>query len=250
MTLLWAGLAAFELISEVTRGEYGSATYPTAGIIFRTLGQPLQMLMTILVIYTSAEIVWRERALRFSGILHATPVSNATFVAAKCGALVAMVLLMTAVAVLTGAAVQIGRGWTVDLGALLAFVWFSAMPLILLAIAAVIIQTLSPHKYLGMLLVLLFAVISQRGEVIGLNNPLFRFADAPRVEYSDMNGFGRTVPFQFFMLYWSALAGLGLLLAVARWRGTRARVNRLCRDWYVHLRQHEQNGHARVARRV
>src|SRR5688572_28764940 len=41
-----------------------------------------------------------------------------------------------------------------------------------------------------------------------------------------MNGFGRTVPFQFFLVYWSALAGLGLLLAIARWRGTRATVNR------------------------
>ncbi len=226
MTLLWAGLAAFELISEVTRGEYGSATYPTPGILFRTLAQPLSMLVTILIVYTSAEIVWRERALRMAGILNASPVSNGVFVAAKCTALAVMVLLMTAVAVITGAILQLGRGWPIEPGALLAFVYFSAMPLILLAIAAVVIQTLSPHKYLGMLLVLLFAVVSQRGEVLGLNNPLWRFANAPGVEYSDMNGFGRTAPFHWFMLYWAAFAGLGLLLAIARWRGTQVRVHR------------------------
>ena len=218
MTLLWVALAVFELISEISGGEYGSATYPAAGVVFSVIDLPLSLLTTILLIYTSAEMVWRERTLRVSEILHATPAANAVFVASKCTALAALVGVMTATGYLAGALLQLSKGWPVAPGLLLSFAWFSAAPLVLFAVAAVVVQTLSPHKYLGMLLVLLLAMLIHRGEIAGLEHPLLRFANAPAVGWSDLNGFGRAAGFQWLMLYWAAAAGLCLLLAIALWR--------------------------------
>jgi ABC-2 type transport system permease protein len=218
MTLLWAALAAFELINDVNGGEYGSASYPAPGMLFDTIQPPLTMLAMILLIYTSAEIVWRERSLRVTGILNATPVSNAVFVASKCTALAALIAALTATGLFAAALLQLAKGWTPDAGLLLSFAWFLAAPLVLFAITAVAIQTLSPHKYLGMLLVLLLGVVGMRGEFLGIDSRLLQFGWTPRLVYSDMNGFGGTAPFQWFLVYWAAFAGLFLLLATARWR--------------------------------
>jgi len=218
ITLLWAGLAAFELISDVNSGEYGSASYPAAGILFATINTPLSLLTTILLIYTSAEMVWRERTLRVSEILHATPASNAVFVLSKSTALTVLVGALTGTALLAAALLQLAKGWTPDFGAMLSFAWFAMVPLVLFAVAAIVIQTLSPHKYFGMLLVLLLAVVTHQGQGLGLAHPLWRFASSPGLGYSELTGFGRTGGFHWLMLYWAALAGFFLMLAIALWR--------------------------------
>ncbi|HYC58869.1 MAG TPA: M1 family aminopeptidase [Thermoanaerobaculia bacterium] len=224
MMLLWAGLAAFELINDVTGGEYGSASYPAAGMLFATLQRPLTLLATILLVYTSAEIVWRERSLKFSGILHATPASNFVFVASKCTALAALVGVVTATGLATAAVIQLTRGWPVNFGLILAFAWFIAIPLVLFACMAVVIQTLSAHKYLGMLIVLLAAIVGLLGTFLGSVHPLLRFGWVPDVVYSDMNGFGRTAGFHWLIVYWGAFTALLLIVATVSWRGGRRRI--------------------------
>jgi hypothetical protein len=218
MMLLWAGLAGFELMNDITGGEYGSASYPASGMLFGTLYRPLTLLATILLIYASAEIVWRERTLRLSGILHATPASNIVFIASKCTALAALVGVITATGLLTATGIQLARGWPVEPALMLAFAYFMAAPLLLFAFVAVTIQTLSPHKYLGMLIVLLVGVIGQLGPVMGWAHPLLRLGWVPGVLYSDMNGFGRAARFHWFIVYWAALCASFLLLATALWR--------------------------------
>jgi ABC-2 type transport system permease protein len=218
MVLLWAGLAAFELNADITGGEYGAASYPASGMLFGTLYRPLTLFATILLIYASAEIVWRERTLRLSGILNAMPVSNVVFVASKCTALAALIVVITATGLLTATGIQFARGWPVDPSLMLAYAYFIAAPLLLFAFVAVAIQALSPHKYLGMMIVLLVAVIGQLGPAMNWAHPLLRLGWVPGVMHSDMNGFGRPTQFHAFIAHWSALAGLFLLLATALWR--------------------------------
>ena len=218
MVLLWAGLAGFELHNDITGGEYGAASYPASGMLFGTLYRPLTLFATILLIYASAEIVWRERTLRLSGILNATPVSNVVFVASKCTALAVLIAIITGTGLLTASGIQLARGWPVDPALMLAFAYFIAAPLLLFAFVSVAIQTLSPHKYLGMMIVLLVAVIGQFGPVMNWAHPLLRLGWVPGVMHSDMNGFGRATQFHAFVVYWSALVGLFLLLATALWR--------------------------------
>src|SRR6185295_4293776 len=72
-----------------------------------------------------------------------------------------------------------------------------------------------------MVFVLLFLVLSRRGETIGLAHPLWRFASGPPLRYSAMNGFGANgTAFHWFMLHWTLVAALLLLAAAAVWRRT------------------------------
>ena len=227
LALLWAALGTSELVGDVTSNEYGSALYPAMGVIYRSIGVPLSLMGAILLVYYSAEIVWRERTLRMSQLLHASPSTNAVFVLSKMTALATMIAVLTLIGALAGMAMQLARGYPVDATAYLGLAWYAAAPLLLFAAVAVVVQTLSPHKYVGMLLVLLVLILFMRGDDLGLDHPLLRFPSSASIHHSDFYGFGGARAFNTSILYWSAIAALLLLVAVAKWRpGARERIGR------------------------
>ncbi|HET7433958.1 MAG TPA: M1 family aminopeptidase [Thermoanaerobaculia bacterium] len=217
MALLWAAFAAFEVLADVTGGEYGSQAYPTALLIFDALRQPLTLLALILIIYTSTEMVWRERAFRVSLILNATPSSNAVFIGAKCTALAALVATLTGIGFAAGALIQLARGWPVE-PALVTLAWISALPLILFALLAIAIQIVSPQKYAGMLFVVTLALIAVAGQPLGLEHPLLRFSSSSAVRYSGMSGFDGLDGFHGYMVFWSAITALAIVVTASGWR--------------------------------
>jgi ABC-type transport system involved in multi-copper enzyme maturation permease subunit len=220
LTLLWTALAFAEIVADVAGGEYGAAFYPSAGFILGTLRQPFSLVASIIIIYYGAEIVWRERAAGIAEMLNATPAANAVFVFSKWIALSVMTIVLMGGGVIAGLLVQVTRHYyQFEPAVVLAFAWFMAAPIIVFAMAAVVIQTLIPNKYAGMLIVLIVAVMLQGGSLTGLEHPLLRFGATPPVQYSAMNGFGHfTAPFNWFIAFWASVGALLLLTAAASWR--------------------------------
>ncbi|MEA2336340.1 MAG: type transport system permease protein, partial [Thermoanaerobaculia bacterium] len=219
LTILWAGLAAMEIISDVAGGEYGAAFYPATSLILGTLRQPLGLVATVIIIYYSAELIWRERSVGMAEILNATPSSNAVFVVSKWLALTAQILVLIVTGLAVGVIVQLARGFHTDPALLLAFAAILGIPLLLFAMLAVLIQTLSPTKYFGLFAVLVAGVLIQAGSALGIEHPLLTFAGAPPLQFSEMNGFGASAtPFVWFMTLWTAIGLLFLLAASALWR--------------------------------
>jgi ABC-type transport system involved in multi-copper enzyme maturation permease subunit len=220
LTLLWAGLAAMEILADVAGGEYGAAFYPTTSLILGTLRQPLGLVATVIIIYYSAELVWRERSVGMAEIINATPAANAVFVLSKWLALSAMIGVLIVTGLGVGVIIQLTRGFHAFHPALLlTFAAILAIPLMTLAMAAVLIQTLSPSKYFGLFAVLVAGVVIQAGGALGIEHPLLIFAGAPPLQYSEMNGFGPSMtPFLWFMALWTTIGLLFLLVASALWR--------------------------------
>ena len=79
LTILWAALAAMEILSDVAGGEYGAAFYPTTSLILGTLRQPLGLVATVIIIYYSAELIWRERSVGMAEIINTTPATERGF---------------------------------------------------------------------------------------------------------------------------------------------------------------------------
>lgn len=236
LVLLWTALALSEIVSAVRSGEYGSALVPTTALVVGAIAEPLSLVGIAVVIFFSGEVFWRERQARFAAILEATPVSSLASVAAKWTALAALVLLLVVSSVAAGLGVQIAAGyWPEDAWLYGALLVFAGVPLVLLVSAAAIVHALSPNKYLGLVLVLAVALLVERGPVIGLQHNLLRFATAPPVEYSAMNGFDDQIrAFGWFMLLWCLVGGLFLACAAALWRtsalGTAERLRRAARS--------------------
>jgi ABC-type transport system involved in multi-copper enzyme maturation permease subunit len=220
LTLLWAGLAAMQILADVAGGEYGAAFYPTTSLVLGTLRQPFGLVATVIIIYYSAELMWRERSVGIAEIINATPAANAVFVLSKWLALSAMIGVLIATGIGVGIIIQLTRGFHAFHPALLvAFAAILGIPLMLFAMAAVLIQTLSPSKYFGLFAVLVAGVLLHAGSALGIEHPLLTFAGAPPLQYTEMNGFGASItPFIWFMSLWTVIGLLFLFVASALWR--------------------------------
>ena len=208
LLLAWTILAITEIVSTLSGAEYGSRLYATSTLATGALQIPMSVIGALLVVYFGAEVFWREQRVRFASILETTPVHGARVVLAKCAALAALVLAFVGAGVLAALGVQLANGWThVEPLVYLSVFWFVGYPLVLYACASSLIHAVSPNKHVGMVLTLVFVVVSRIGSMVGLHNRLWRFASGPGVAHSEMNGFdANLVTFNWFMLHWTLVA--------------------------------------------
>ncbi len=216
---LW-GVVAWANLSASDAAEYGSRLYPTTGILLGIARAPLAELATIVLVYFGAELAWRERSAHFSEILDASPTASRVFYLSRLAALALVVAVMTAATSAVAVAFQLARGYAhPEPGLHLAFFASAALPLVLFAVAALLAQTLSPNRYVGMVAALLLALVAQRGDALGLEHHLARYAAGPRAPHSDMAPGGQVeASLRAFLLYWTALAALLALATGAAWR--------------------------------
>nr|QLH55558.1 hypothetical protein [Myxococcus virescens] len=217
---LWVFVIGMEVAASATQAEYGTRLLPTTGLLMQSLQQPLFLFGSLCLVYFGAELAWRERGVRLSELLDATPAPSTVFYLSKLAVLAAQVLVLTATAVGVAVLFQLSRGHRdLEPALYLSLLYFSGLPLLLFAVAVLWLQTLSPHRYVGMFLGLLLALVMRQGGLVGLEHGLLRYASGPPLRYSDMNAFGAGVhAFNAYMLYWSALAGVLGLLTGGLWR--------------------------------
>ena len=76
----------------------------------------------------------------------------------------------------------------------------------LYAVLAVFIQTLVPHKFVGLLVMLLFLVAQIDARRVGFEHNLYQYAGTSTVPLSDMNGQGDFARHAaWFRAYWTAV---------------------------------------------
>jgi ABC-2 type transport system permease protein len=217
---LWVVVVGMEVVAGSTRTEYGTHLLPTTAVLLPNLQQTLSLIGTLTLVYFGAELVWRERVVRMSELLDATPVSSAVLYLSKLAVLAVLTMVLAASAVGIAVLFQLSRGYFhLEPGLYLSLLYFTGLPLLLFAVAVLWLQTLSPNRYVGMFLALLLALVLRQGGVVGLEHGLLRYAGGPPVRYSDMNGFGAAAAsFSAFMVYWGAFAGLLGLVTCGLWR--------------------------------
>jgi hypothetical protein len=142
---------------------------------------------------------------------------------------VIMVLLSTiAIGAVVAIVLQLVRGYTdISLGEYL--VWYMAplgLNMAFTAILAVVVQSLSPNKYAGWGIMVLYIVLSVTIENLGFEHNLYDYGSVGIAPLSDLNGSGGFfAATRWFGLYWGAIALILLVLAHLLWRrGTEQRL--------------------------
>ncbi|HYH80950.1 MAG TPA: M1 family aminopeptidase [Longimicrobium sp.] len=223
VVVAWANMSGSDAV------EYGTRLYPTTGILLSIARPMLAELGTVVLVYFSAELMWRDRAAHLSEILDATPTASAVFYLARLAALALTVTVMTVSTLAVSIVFQLSRGYPhVQAGPLLSFFATALVPLLLFAVLALLAQSLAPNRYVGMVAALGLAILALRGESFGLEHHMVRYASGPQAPHSDLAGGGQAAAsFWWFMLYWTAFAALLALATVAAWRrGTASSLRR------------------------
>ncbi len=207
---------------------YGGALYPVTRVLIPTLVGAFSLIPIIVALYYSGELVWRERERRTHEIVDATPVPDWVFVLPKAAAIALVLIAMLLVSVLAAMGVQAAKGYA-DFEPGKYLLWYvlpQAVDLTLLAVLAVFVQALSPHKFVGWGVMVVYVVATLTLATVGFEHNLYNYGGVPVVPLSDMNGQGGfEVGAWWFRLYWSAFAVVLLVLAYALWRrGTESRL--------------------------
>jgi ABC-2 type transport system permease protein len=199
-------------------GLLNTPLYPLTSQLLPFLRHGMLGNILLVGLWYSAELIHRERASGISEIINASPFPDWLMILAKTAAMCLVVNALMLVAVGALMALQTAAGYThFEPGLYLqsAFI-YNGIYYCMLCILAVVIQAISPNKWLGILVVLGVYVALLSLEPMGYNHVLYNFS-LPYAAYSDMNGFGHfNKPVFSLIAYWGAFCILllitGLLL--------------------------------------
>lgn len=200
---------------------YDVPMWPRTFALVDTVRGTSILITLLMAIYFAGEVVWRERERRFSEIVDATPLPNWVFLISKLAGVVgALLVLCVAVVLLESIVFQFARGLTdIELGQWLA--WFvvpSAIYVLHICVLAVVVQAVSPNKFVGWAIMLLYLVATTVFAGMGLDHPLFNYAEA-YAPLSDMNGADNNGDTAWAMrAYWTFFAAILVVIGHLMWR--------------------------------
>ena len=218
--LMWLFIIFSELYSTVITGvEYGVSMYPFTHYLIELIVGPLSIFSLILIAFYSADIVWKERSLRFNLIIDATPVKNSVFFLSKYIALLLLPLLLITVGIILYILFQISVGYyNFEFSIYASLYYFHGLQLMIFCSIALFINTLVKNKYMGMGIFGMLAIISMKPDLLGLEHPLTSIGFMPRVSFSEMSGFyNGAALYKHLSIYWTALAGILILFSFKIW---------------------------------
>lgn len=223
-------LAAVLVVTNLWSGGeiYGTPSLPRTVLVIPDLTAAFGLISIIIAVYYAGEVVWRERERKMSEIIDATPIANWAFLAPKTLAVILVLFSTILIGVVVAIALQLLRGYT-DIAPGQYFAWF-VLPLTVqvtfTAILAVVVQALSPSKYAGWGIMVIYVVVNISLANLGFEHKLYDYGSVPFVPLSDLNGSGGFFEgARWIALYWGAIALVMLVLAHLLWRrGTESRL--------------------------
>ncbi len=227
VVLMAAAVGFIFFAADNVGNTFGTQTYPTTYMITDILGGGFQFFILIVIVFYAGELVWREKDVGIKQVADAMPVPASFAYFSKFIALMSVVLLMLLMVAVAGVIIQVSGGyfefdWHVYFVELLVINFSRAL---LLGALAIFIQTLVGNKYAGHAVMVAIYMLTTFMPQMGVDSLLLRFAAAPEVMYSDMNGYGTYLaPHFWFKAYWLAFAVILMQLSMIIWpRGEETR---------------------------
>lgn len=204
-------IALFDLSAPLfdPQGRYDVANLPLTQIMVQLITESTSLLLTLVTVYYCAEVVWRERSTGMGDIIDATPAHNLVFWASKLVGVMSVFVLMYVSFAAATICFQLAKGVS-DLDLVQYAVrlsYFQLLPTLYVVILAFLLQVISPNKYVGMFLFVLYFIATQTLTGFDFSHNMYHYSFAPAAPFSDMNRFGWTLTTQhWYMLYWGSLA--------------------------------------------
>jgi ABC-2 type transport system permease protein len=214
--LLMAGLA-------INNGHFAGRVseenvWPVTYLMLQAVEGSAALFFYIVATLYAAELIWRERDTRFSGIHDALPLREITDWLAKLFALCFVELVLLTVTGLCGILMQTIAGYHhYELLQYFQELYLVTFPQVLtFALLALFIQTVVPNKFIGHGIVIGIFVLNPILFSFGWENTLYLFGSTPPYTYSDMNGYGHFVSALFWSItYWLAIAAVLAVVSIA-----------------------------------
>ncbi len=200
---------------------YGVPILPRTFAIIDIVRATSSIITTLMAIYFAGEVVWRERERRFNEIIDSAPLPNWVSLISKLTAVVVALLGLSVGAVLLEAIIYQFLGGMTDIEFTRWLTWFvmpGALYVVHISVLAVVVQAVSPNKFVGWAIMLLYLIAGIVLPTFGLDHPLIKYAEVT-MPLSDMNGanYGGATGW-WLRLYWTAFALILIVIGHLMWR--------------------------------
>jgi ABC-type transport system involved in multi-copper enzyme maturation permease subunit len=235
LALLGVGMTV--IVMWFGRSLYGTTDHPTVSSVITSVRGGFGLFLLIIAVFYGGELVWRERDRKFNEIIDSTPVPAWVMTVPKILAIFVVLVIINLAGMATGLFYQLVEGAR-EFGVPQYLGWFiipAATDMLQIAVLAVLVQVLSPNKYVGWGVMFVWFVATIALSSWGYGNPLYNYPDGPSVPLSDFVGAGSFWKGAWwFHLYWTFCAIILAVIAHMLWpRGTdlglRVRLRRMVR---------------------
>ena len=214
ISILIGGIAMVFFQQAQMNPQFGFKTLP---VTWKMLMVPAYMFLGVVHLLTflyAGMLVHRTRIAQSGQLVDSSPTPNWVFLFSKLIALIRMQVALLSLILIGGIMVQLGNGYyKLEIGLYLFQLFGLYLPgLIIWAFAALFVQTLFTNPYMGLFLLILGSMGVAGLPELGIDHFVFRFNLGPSFTYSDLDGFGATLPpWLLYKSYWM-LGGLFLLM--------------------------------------
>jgi len=200
---------------------YGNSSFPVTHWILQIIAGTLYMFIIAIITYYAGILVWKDRDVRIDEITDSLPTPEWVSYASRLTSLIGIVLLIQLVVFASGVIVQAANHfYRFQPGLYVKELLVRDLSLfVMLAVLAFFIHVLSPNKYVGYFVYVVFLLANLFAwNPLNVASNLPKFANRPRIIYSDFFG---DAPFRaawsWFSLYWLLCCALLYVLTVLFW---------------------------------
>jgi hypothetical protein len=198
---------------------FGTAVYPTTGVMVRIINGAFSFSLLVVLIYYSGELMVREKNVKVDEIMDAMPQSNWVMMAAKFSGMLLVIVSMLLFAMLGAIGVQLYKGfYEINIFQYLqGLLFFFQFPLYLMLVLAMLFYVITRNKFISMFMVVLYILATLVMPNIGFENYLYRMREVNPV-YSDFTGYSQNlVPYLWQSFYWGLFGCLMLVAIFLLW---------------------------------
>ena len=219
--LMLMAVAMTALMTFTANQLYGTVVYPVTRVMISVVSAGFILLAQVIAIFYSGQLVWRERERKINEIIDSTAIPNWAFLVPKTVALLIVLASTLVFSVVSDIGVQLFKSYAnFEFGKYL--MWF-VLPFTwtfgLTGILAIFVQALSPNKFAGWAIMVVYMIGTMIAGFMGWNHHLYLYGTGPGMPLSDMNNLGHFwIGWLVLKLYWTAFAVSLLIAAHLLWR--------------------------------
>ncbi len=193
---------------------YQTSTLPVTREILGIPGTIFRLFIVLLTFIYAGRLSERSRSTRVYQLEDASSVKTWSYLASNFLSITVMQMVLLAVVILTGIGLQIYKGYyNFELDLYLTDLYgVRLINYVIWSMLALMVYAVIPNFYLGLFLLLAISIGTNFLDLIGVEQSIYKYNEGPGASYSDMSGFGSSLPRYFiYKVYW---LGLGLVLLV------------------------------------
>ncbi|MCC7249962.1 MAG: ABC transporter permease subunit [Lysobacter sp.] len=219
IVMLLFAMANFIPGAIMAQSFYDTPIHPVTSQMLLALRQSYGFVLIIIVLFYAGELIGKERGAKISEVTDAMPVPNWVPLAAKFGALIAVIFCFQALGAIVAMLIQLAKGHTqLELMVYAKTLALDSIGFVLMGGLALCLQVFTNNKFAGYGLLILVLVAQGVLGALDFTHNLYNFASSPEAPYSDMNGYGHFLGAKlWFEGYWGLFLLMLLLLSAAFW---------------------------------